>query len=425
MSGCNTVLGIQTLANEAADAGVSEPTGAALHGTLIDQTRQPVPNAELRVGNQTTHTDPSGKFTLAHADNVYDAVVTLHRHDEQGNDCTAVWLYEGMTRRAPVFQVQSGLDTHSASYRVQVRAPAFPLPDNQFLYVALGHSQHAFHYNNLQKNDVALDAAWEGASDQLDATLHAVQLSLNRTAQGVSVLGQESVPISIGGDMSSAELSVPNARATTLEVSGHVSAQGQRKRNNSIWFRWNDEARMDLIDYGGPSDDFTYTIPVLPDGGADVVATEGDFANPPYAAAVVENIMNARPDISIEIPAPAAISLPANNEAAVDGATQFQWSGNAPVFRLDVASQDDCAWMSVVTARKEVTLPVSPRSSYHMAPHTKFLWQVSTNGEESSVDEASNLAGYDRPFHYGISHGADRALGSMTISERRAFVSGP
>jgi hypothetical protein len=153
-----------------------------------------------------------------------------------------------------------------------------------------------------------------------------------------------------------------------------------------------------------------------------VLAHEGSYADPPYALGYVENIVSAEPDVSIALPEPPVVTQPSAASDNVDANTRYQWSGTAPVFRLEVTSQTGCDALYVVTSHTEVGLPVAPRGGYRLPSATQFSWLVSTAGGERSVDEAAGVAGSDGPFRMGVVHGSERAPGSLALSERRTFT---
>jgi hypothetical protein len=399
---------------------------AAVSGTVIDQSRQPWAGVEVRIGTLITQTDALGQFSFDAVAPTYDISFTANA---AGGQCSDVWRYENMTVRNPVLQ---GVNTHAdqhASYALHLASPAFPLIDGASLRVALGSSKPAWSFPSvdLTSADTSLSADWTGASDRLDATLHALEFYPDLdTGSEPNGLGYQSTPIALAPTTASASLSVPSAPLAALNLWGYLMTDGARPRKYEYWLRWPDDARMRLISVADDTDpDFLWNVPTPPDGGVCLVGWDGSAGTTAYAYGVIENITTEKPDLMIALPTPPMIALPAADATGVDANTTFQWSSSEPIAIVDFASDTGCLALHVVTSNKSVALPVAPRTGVALPATTQFDWRVSSSGPETSVDAAASAAGQTGIFRFGLHYGTDRASNSRSVSEQRAFTTAP
>ena len=79
----------------------------------------------------------------------------------------------------------------------------------------------------------------------------------------------------------------------------------------------------------------------------------------------------------------------------------------------------------VVTADKQATLPVPPRSDLPLSANEPYHWQVQTHNHYATVDDATGPDGLFDAYCYGQLRGPKRGHGTHTESTWFAFTTPP
>ncbi len=218
-------------------------------------------------------------------------------------------------------------------------------------------------------------------------------------------------------------------------IQGTVTPAGIAARHNLMFLRFTSNATIPLVNESGAADSFSYLTPSIPNSTLMVAATEG-FAYEGYALAYVGGLApGAKP--ALTIPTPMTPGTPGSGTTKVDGSTRFSFTGDAPgPYVVNFYSQDPddvnapasrYQAISVVTAKKQFTLPTFLGGGFTLYPDRRYIWTVATHGAYDSMNELANKDGFLDPFSWDeeTPQGPSREKGEFTDSDLLEFRTAP
>ena len=115
--------------------GEGGSSAGPVRGKVVDLWGTPLPNITIEVAGQLGATDPKGEFDFADVPETYDASLVIQI---QNPEHKLAWVYQGVTRRDPTFQVYQGRQLYDTQVTVQPTNVPAPLPSGDSISVAFG-----------------------------------------------------------------------------------------------------------------------------------------------------------------------------------------------------------------------------------------------------------------------------------------------
>ena len=407
------------------DSGTG-PVTPTVHGKVIDYYRNPVPGVAVQIGSASTTTDASGEFTLDDVSDTYDTSLTVTAQ-RYGNPEVAGWLFVGLTRRDPTFQVYRGLPLTSGNVDVKIQNVTFPMPSDDKIEVAFssGNGQYNLGLDAMETN-TSID--WEGLA-QVSGTAHALRWSNASTTPYLptAYLARDDHPLALD-ETAGANLEIDlmsSANLPTGLVSGTATGPAFADRANAVFLRYDDGAAIQLVDERSAPDSYSYLVPSLPNTSIVVAASVNTSSYAPFAVAYADAVTPGTSGISLVVPSPATPLTPGGGTSNVTPDTNFTWSGSDQVYMVRFENVNFYETYYVITAAKEAHIPAPPITNLPLSANADYTWSVRTHIKYDSVDDATGATGFLDAYCYGEISGPAHGNGTHTRSTELAFKTAP
>ncbi len=403
-------------------------TDSTVRGRVIDFWRHPIPNIPVEVNGTVTTTDDDGEFEIADVPAVYDASFIVASVGKHG-PFTHGWVYQDLTRRDPTLQVYSGLPHQSVL--VNLVGENVVETDQPRLRYSISSPHGTF--SGYSSNPTAASPSgvdWYGPSEAT-ATVHALLMQLD---------SDTGLPADYAAYDSSLVALVPGAPPTvTLDLSpdelptgnllGTVTGLVDPSRDNRVYVRFPTGGSIELLwDTAGPNS-FSYLVPTLPQGSLTVSASVTD-TNGGLSVAHQDGLSAGSDPVTLTLPTPSSLSVPATGTTGVDSTTRFRFVGSpdSDAYVVVMSSDFDNTALFIVTSREEFTIPEVVGGDFQLRLDDLTYWWVETHGDAGSVDEQAAPGGFLDAFSFtSIPEplGTRFGSGSYTSSDYRYFTTAP
>jgi hypothetical protein len=424
--------GSATAGNTAGGDGGNTAMSGTVHGKVVDLWGAALPNVTIEVAGQLGATDEKGEFELADVPETYDASLVVQIQNPPDR---YAWVYQGVTRRDPTFQVYRGRRTYQTNIVVQPTNVPAPLAAGDAITVAFGFPAGATEAKTVSPPaGRQVSPVWSGAQTTTGAA-HALLWTINdatkapakyKAYQTQLISLEESVDASLQFDLTPGTL--PSGT-----ISGTVTPLGAADRRDLMFLRFDSHATITLMSSTPASDTFSYTVPTgIAKSSVTLVAAEGGyFSNEPTSLAHADGLAAGDSDVKLTLPAPATILQPDGLAAqSVTSDTVFKFQPGAKndgpfvLLFLGGGSNDR---VYVVTAQTELKLPTIAQGAYEFAANGTYRWAVQTHGDHPSVDDMLGPTGFLDFFADGWDYplGPRQENGSFSESVQSTFITAP
>jgi hypothetical protein len=411
-----------------AGTGGSAPADDTVHGKVVDLWGRALPNVLVRVGDQDGTTDTKGEFTFEDVPTEYDAslYVTIPDTADYG------WVYQGVTRRDPTFQVYNGREEHETTVILKSANGPFPLAANDSVYYALGLADGVYATSSDATAGVQADPSWLGSTTTMGSA-HALWWSFNAATQAptkYSAYVTKLIALKDGTKGDPVDFDLAAQTLDTKAIEGTVTPVGQGDRANHLFARFDSHATIPLMDQDDAPDTFSYLVPTLPNASIMFAASEGDENTGPFAIAHADGLNPGDKNIKLSIPAPALPLQPKGENAPQAQTFKFQpGTGNPGPFLIWIERADRSGYaMAIVTAKTELPLPEVTGGTFTLDKgldaDSYYRWCVTTQGSYESVDDMTGPNGFLDVFgvRTGVPVGPKQTSGSYTSSAMYDFT---
>lgn len=411
-----------------AGTGGSAPLDDTVHGKVVDLWGRALPNVLIQVADQTGTTDTKGEFSFEDVPAEYDASLYVTIPDEADYG----WVYQGVTRRDPTFQVYDARPAHETPVVLKSSNGPFPLAANDSVYVALGLADGAFADDISAKAGIEARPEWLGATTTMGSA-HALWWSSNAatkapTKYSAYVTKLVALKEGMAGDAIDFDLSLQTIETKAIE--GTITPVGQGDRANHLFARFDSHATIPLMDQDDAPDTFSYLVPTLPNASIMLAASEGDEYDGPFAIAHADGLNPGDKNIKLTIPAPALPLQPKGENVPKNQTFKFQpGTGNPGPFMLWIERGDRNGYaMAIVTSKTELPLPEVVGGAFTLdkvlTANSYYRWCVTTQGDYESVDDMTGPNGFLDAFGVktGVPFGPKQTSGTYTSSAMYDFT---
>lgn len=407
------------------------PTSGTVSGKVVDLWGRGLPNVLIQVADQTGTTSAMGEFTFDDVPPEYDASLYITIPNPSSD---YGWVYQGVTRRDPTFQVYDAREGRETPVAVNSVNGPYPLAatDNVAYSIALADGVLSGTLSSMP--GVEARPEWFGAASTM-GTAHALSWSFNaatRAPTKYSAYASKLIALKEGmtGDAVTFDLAPQTLEAKAIE--GTITPVGQGDRVNQLFARFDSHGTIELMEQDDAPDTFSYLVPTLPQGSLMLAASEGDEYNGPFAIAHADGLNGGDANVKLAIPAPALPIQPTGASAAGIPANQvfkFQpGTGNDGPFVVHFERGDRAYYaLYVVTAKTELTIPEVAGGAFNLDKvvdaDSYYRWSVTTHGDYATVDAMLGPNGFLDVFGYrtGMPVGPHQTSGSYTASPSFEF----
>lgn len=433
--GAGGAIGIGGAGNDAGGSGAPGDAGAAgqgiipddptVRGHLIDAYGHKLPNVPVQIGDTLVSTDQDGAFVIPNVAANYDVSLAIE-YEQGGGLRTYGWVFQGLTRRDPTLQVRRGLPVRYGD--IVVTPKNAKLAAGQTISVAVGGPDGNSQLDDVGINGVETSAAWEGAGTT-QATAHGLHFQRDVNELPTSYLSYNTslALLSESGGKTQISLDLAKVTVDAGQLKGTVTPGGGMDRANQAFLRFDSGAALQLVDDSAGPNSFTYLLPSIAKSTLTVAASEGDAYFGAYAVAHADGLAVTSKPV-LKIPTPATLTGPASLATATS-ATKFSFqspASNPGPFVVSFENVDFYQELYVVTASKQLTIPVVTGGGFELSRDQQIAWRVETNGKFASVDAMAGPQGFLDSFdRYGFEGGIKTESGEYTISSSRLFKLAP
>lgn len=393
--------------------GPGDPT---VHGTVVNEWLQPVPNVTVMLGDDEVTTNTLGEFEFEDVPETYDVMIDLQISRFGSGVGRYGWVYQGLTRRDPTLQLYGGLSLRSAN--VLYSPTNVTAGTDRTLGIAMG-GDFATAYRE-GSNAVHTSFSYFGPA-QITMRAHALQWEVVSGVPASYTAYDETSLLAFDSESGETEvaLDMTEAAVDSGVISGTVSSVTSDNRYNTVYLRFASNAVIELVNQS-PTDDsnFTYTVPNIPGSEIVVAAHEGYWSGEARSVAYQHGISPGQTSIELDIPAPPTLTAPAPG-TTLDDETEFRWSSGASTFVWVFESYGYYNGLYVVTASKTITVPTFPNGLDLLIPSEYYDWRVETHGDYDTVDAMAGPKGYAGSYNLYFTDGPEgpsSASGKYTIS---------
>lgn len=406
-----------------AGGGSSLPVDDTVSGRVINQWNHPVPNVTVMIGSEVTETDDDGEFEVSGVSATYEVFLDVRFHS--WDDAVYGWVFQGLTRRDPTLQIYNALPLEYG--RFTVTAMNFTAPVSGYTALAVGsdYGSELFWDGDWEETGVY----WFGP-EQAIMQFHGLQWEASADGLPTSYTGYtEAGPVVLDGtvtDYTPVPMDFTQSAVGSATISGTVTAETYVDRLNSVFVRFDTNAVILVADEVPDESNFSYTVPTIPGASLIFAAHEGWGYEEEARAVAWRTGVGPGTNIQVAVPAPATPTSPAAESTLADD-TLFSWNSSASTFVWHLLADDYYEGVYVVTAEKQVTVPMFPNGLDVFREASEYLWRVETHSEFQSVDEMAGSSGYIRDYNWTSARyasGPTSVDGSFTSSEAR-FVNTP
>jgi hypothetical protein len=153
-----------------------------VRGTVIDESGYPFAGAKIRIDTTTTVTDEQGRFAVS-APAIYDAAIVAYGKGHLGGTFAegAVYAYQGMSRRDPVFKTSGRFapssPTHNAN--LSINGPRSPSGSVRTIRALQGDSRYGIFASTVDTNLKYREFAMWAGSETINLELYAFQCQID------------------------------------------------------------------------------------------------------------------------------------------------------------------------------------------------------------------------------------------------------
>jgi hypothetical protein len=413
----------------AGEGGGGTDQGTTVHGTVIDVWGHLLVGVPVAIGDDVSQTGDDGTFKFENVAPTYTASLVVGAFG---------WIYQGLTVRQPTLQVLKGF-TDTRVVQLDVSAMNVSYDANGSWLLAAGSPNG----NDFTLADQQLSnqdrAPWQGPAMN-DWTIHG--LVVDYTADSLPAAytaydsrqepvtdGDHAHPISLDLHPLTGSASIPSD-----DVSGTVTTTEPSVRYNYAYVRFASGATMPLVDVESSGSAFSFLLPTLPDGGSNIVAaSSGFFDTTGYAVAHEDGVVPGTTDVTIDIPAAAAITLPADGATNVTPNTTFSFEPGQPgiAHLVRIMLSGSAAEIYLLTNKTRFTLSDLDvvNGSMPIGSNQQYTWQVQAHGAPANVDAMCGPKGFIDEFSSDPLGPAtlypDSSTHSFTLSTDSQFTTAP
>lgn len=426
----NTAGTAGTTVNDAGAGGAPIDGDSAVHGHVVDFWGHKLANVPVQIGDTLTATDENGAFVIENVAATYEVSLAFEV-DTSGFPRLFGWVFQGLTRRDPTLQVIRGL---SIRYGNVLLTPKDATVDtNQTIAVALGGADGNTNFSSVGTNGLDTSATWEGG-DTSQQSAHAVYYQYDATSElPTSYLAYNTSLVALAETgKANISLSLPKGTLDAGNLQGTATSGGGTDRENRAFLRFTSGAALRLIDDNPGPNTFSYLLPNIPNSTITIAASEGsDDVYGPYALVHADGLTTTSKP-ALKIPTPCTLTSPASETTGVNATTKFSFTNptsNTGPFVVRFTNVDDngpyqTLW--VVTAQKQLTIPVVTGGGFKLRAGQMHSWNVTTHGKFASVDAMAGPKGFLDPFGAESEPvGPVTTGGELTISSSRSFTTAP
>jgi hypothetical protein len=415
--------------------GGTAPVEGTVHGKVIDLWGRALPNVLIQVADKTGATDTKGEFSFDDVPAEYDAslYVTIAN---PGADYG--WVYQGVTRRDPTFQVYNAREGRETPVPVNSVNGPYPLAatDKVAYSIALADGVESGTLGTMAGVEVRPE--WFGSSTTM-GTAHAISWSFNAATQAptkYSAYDSKLIALKEGTKGDTITFDLAPTTIETKPIEGTVAPVGQGDRVNHLFARFESHGTIELMSQDDAPDTFSYLVPTLPQGSIMFAASEGDEYEGPFAIAHADGLNGGDKNVKLSIPAPALPLQPtgaAGEGIPKDQVFKFQpGTGNDGPFLIWIERGDRSGYaMYIVTAKTQFTIPEVVSGAFDLDKvldeSSYYRWGVTTHGDYAGIDDMLGPNGFLDVFGVltGIPIGPHQTSGSYTKSATYDFTKAP
>jgi hypothetical protein len=380
---------------------VSPTPAITVHGKVLDQDGQPVPNAPVSIGSSITATAADGSYAVSGVIVPYDVIVAV----DPNNRKLAV-IYEGLTRTDPTIYALHANLAQSNSRKATVTGNVQPLSATEVTYLTFWtpHSVKAIQVNPDAAGDFTVDVKWLGPASTT-VSVHALRWKMD-TGGKLPVAYTRfaeltNIAISDQGTKTGTNLTLAPLSATK-SISGSVNLPPNYSvESYTVSVRFATGAPMQLLNedvYSNTSlgASFVYNTPPLLNATAEVRvrAVDPDYEGSVFTKAGLPLDASST---AIDIRAAPVALTPIDAGTAITNTHMFTWTTfTGGVHMLDVEPSGGFgteAEYHIVTARGNATLVDLTALGMPLPAAYGYSWVVDSYAPFGSVDEAAGPKG--------------------------------
>lgn len=423
-----------------ADSGADEPSGTdggraaqpaseadtgAVRGRVIDIHQRPVELVKVTIGASTSVTDEHGAFEVPGVASPYTVVLTLPTPSVTGVPQRWTWSFDGLTRRDPTLQVVRGRPDRSAPIEIGVSGVDFANQSADEVIWSSFAGEDGDFADQLTSANTSENAFWSGPV-RTRMTGHALRLlRYEGTTSTRDYLAYDSVTVDLIDDQAAPnvtfDLTHSPGNLPIGTVSGTLGGALAGEVGLHVYLRFSGGATLELLADYSSAENWNHFVPSIPEATLLVLAAQGGSG---YQR-VYREVSSGASDVALDMPAGTDLLAPGDGASAIDGETQFEWTGSPRVYVFEAYSDDGEDVYTVVTAKTQARLPVRPQTSLSLPAGREFDWYVETHGSHSSVDEATGPTGFVATFANFPPSGPRPGDGAFTRSAPHKFVTRP
>jgi hypothetical protein len=239
------------------------------------------------------------------------------------------------------------------------------------------------------------------------------------------------IPVTDGdADQRPADIDLTEQTLTTGNVSGSIHFNTGESAENSVFVRFTSGAHLALVNAvatGTGTPDFSYLVPILPNGSI-TVATSETPNDGSYSVVHRDGLAPGATDIGLTVPVPMLPTAPTDNAIGIDESVIFRFNGGDPDAHarlIHIEDEDFYDGIYVVTAKTGFALGDLPivNGEFQLRSNQTYRWWVETHGQPASVDDMAAPGGFIDDFGLDLYRpaGAVRGSGSVTVSKQFHF----
>lgn len=405
---------------------VTTPQSGPVQGRVIEYWRQAVPNAKVRIGDQSTMTDADGRFSFASAPATYDVTISFV-HNYRNVPSQVTWQVQGLARRDPTIQMYRGVIGRSGAAHADIDNVSFPLAGTQRININWTSPEGDFYSSQTSASVGPIDIDWSGPAVSV-GTARALLFDVSdMLGLPTAYHAYDSIPLPLEENGAPAPMRF-DLTAETIEtgtIDGTITGPNQN-RSLMAYARFPDNSALELVSAYSVNDTFSYLVPKLPDATFAVsIQDTANFRDQGLAAAYIDNIAPGQ-TIALALPAVPALLAPADGKAALGADELFSWRTDAKVSLLCAAADQNYDISCVLTSKSEARLPARPDTDFVPAANAAYYWSVETHDSYATIDEACAEQGYLSAYAANTRlRGPKRGNGFYALSALRAYVTAP
>ena len=358
-----------------------QASGALVIGRVVEFSGTPVGGVHIRIGTQTTTTDPRGQFVLGNVDTPYVLVASsVEEH-------LAV-IYQGLTREDPTILWRGSGAAVDRAGAVQGAIRGGSQTSTAGVFTILGWASPEAKIQSFTFNGrYALPLRWSGAQ-ATTGSVHVLQTDTDTQGLPRGFLGYGvHTGVTVGDGATVSSIDVPLASVTASSVRGtQALPPGYAFLERVVSAEFDDGTLFSLGADDSPGSAFSHVVPSGIEALIRIHATaRGEGTTVTHQQS---GIAAGAVDLAVTLPPGAPIHAPADGATAVDGQTHFSW-GTFPggIYTLQFSTPGPGPTVYLVTQDTETFLPQLAELPVPSA--TGYRWSVRALAPFGLVDEAA------------------------------------